>query len=269
MCKCWKKPIPPDTDSRRSPTYLLIPKDLKGKAPGMLCLHQSVESSKTEPVGLSGKPNLHYAKELSNRGYITLTPDYPRYDDYPIDIDEKGYASVTLKGIWNHIRGIDLLQSLPEVDGERIGCIGHSLAGYNTVFVSALGERIKVTVSICGFSSFVKYGGGKIAPWGSRLHPMPRVTTVYENDVAKMPFEFTEVIAAIAPRALFVDAPVHDGTFPLSGAKDCIKAAEPVYALFNARDNLVAMHLVCSHDFPPEVRKAAYVFIDNHLKPKQ
>ena len=43
-----------------------------------------------------------------------------------------------MKGIWNHMRAVDLLQSLDEVDNDRIGCIGHSLGGHNTLYVGAL-----------------------------------------------------------------------------------------------------------------------------------
>ena len=250
------------------PAYLLIPKQVRGKMPAVLCLHQSVDSDKREPVGLYGKPNLFYAKELTERGYITLTPDYPHYGDYKIDVYAKGYASVTGKGVWNHIRGLDLLQSMPEVDGTRIGCMGHSLGGYNAVFVAALDERIKVTVSSCGFCSFRKYRGGRIEPWGSPTHHMPRISTVYGNDPGRVPFDFTEILAAIAPRALFANSPVNDGAFPLEGAQDCIRAARPVFELLGVKERLVAEHPNCPHDFPPEVRERAYSFMDSVLRSK-
>ena len=57
--------------------WLLIPKTLLSdrdrKAPAMLCLHQTTQIGKDEPVGLGGNPNLHYAKELTERGYVTLS----------------------------------------------------------------------------------------------------------------------------------------------------------------------------------------------------
>src|SRR5262249_51119792 len=111
----------------RVTAYLLIPRNLKGKAPAMLCLHQTTKIGKGEPAGVGGLANLHYALELAERGYVTLAPDYPNYGDYQVDAYAKGYASATMKGIWNHMRAVDLLQTLPEVDGTRIGVIGHSL----------------------------------------------------------------------------------------------------------------------------------------------
>jgi cephalosporin-C deacetylase-like acetyl esterase len=40
-----------------------------------------------------------------------------------------------MKGIFNHMRAVDLLCSRPEVDPKRIGAIGHSLGGHNAMFV--------------------------------------------------------------------------------------------------------------------------------------
>ncbi len=70
----------------RVPAYLLIPRDLKGKAPAMLCLHQTTRIGKGEPAAVGGLKNLHYALELAERGYVTLAPDYPNFGDYRIDV---------------------------------------------------------------------------------------------------------------------------------------------------------------------------------------
>ncbi len=260
----------------RVPAWLLIPKsvlnDRNRKVPAMLCLHQTTQIGKDEPVGLGGNPNLHYAKELAERGYVTLAPDYLGGDipevsikggfgEYRTDPYALGYASGTMKGIWNHMRAIDLLQSLPFVASDRIGVIGHSLGGYNALFLAAFDERVKVVVSSCGFTSFVKYRGGDLTGWSHRGH-MPRIATVYGKDPAKMPFEFSEVLAAIAPRALFINAPLHDDIFDVTGAGDCVAAALAVYALFDKGNGLVVHHPNCRHDFPPTVREAAYRFVD-------
>jgi len=248
----------------RVPAYLFVPKGVKGKAPAMLCLHQTTGIGKGEPAGLGGDPNLHYALELAERGYVTLAPDYPNFGDYKLDVYARGYASATMKGIWNHMRAVDLLASLPEVDPERIGCIGHSLGGHNTLFLAAFDPRVRVAVTSCGFNSFLKYYGGNLAGW-SHAGYMPRIASVYGKDARRMPFDFTEVLAAIAPRAVFVSAPTKDDNFELSGVEDCLSAARPVYELFGAGDKLAAAHPACGHGFPPEARQAAYAFIDKAL----
>src|SRR5438477_9043142 len=105
-----------------------------------------------------------------------------------------------MKAIWDNMRGIDLLESVDEVDRARIGCIGHSLGGHNAMFTAVFDTRIKAIVSNCGFTSFSKYFGGNLKGWSSPRY-MPRIATVYEANPAKMPFDFMEVVAAVAPRA--------------------------------------------------------------------
>ena len=250
----------------RVPAYLLIPRQLKAKAPAMVCLHQTVEIGKREPAGLGGSTNLQYAAELARRGYVTLVPDYPGFGDYRFDAYAAGYASATMKGIWNHQRAVDLLESLPEVDGARIGAIGHSLGGHNALFLAAFEPRIRAVVTSCGFNSFFNYGDGDLTGW-SHAGYMPRIASVFGKDPRLMPFDFTEVLAAIAPRPVFINAPMRDTNFEVGGVMDCVACAGPVYRLLGAGENLVAAHPDCGHDFPPRVRQSAYDWLDSKLKP--
>jgi len=250
----------------RVPAYLLIPKQRDLKSPAMLCLHQTTEIGKGEPVGLGGKENLRYAQELAERGYVCLAPDYPRFGDYNVDVYEMGYVSASMKGVWNHMRGVDLLQSLPEVDPDRIGCIGHSLGGHNTLFVSVFDERIKVAVTSCGFTRFAKYYNGDLTGWTHKGY-MPRIDTVYGKDPAKMPFDFPDILAAIAPRHVFINAPVNDANFDVGGVKESVEAARKIFALHGAEPHLSAVYPDDEHDFPDPEREQAYAFIDTVLKP--
>ena len=249
----------------RVPAYLLVPKGLNGKAPAMLCLHQTTKIGKGEPAGVGGNPDLHYALELARRGYVTLAPDYVNFGEYDFDPYQNGYASATMKGIWNHMRAVDLLQALPEVDARRVGCIGHSLGGHNSMFLSAFDPRLKVVVSSCGFNSFFKYFNGNLTGWSHRGY-MPLISERYGKDPKRMPFDFTEVVAALAPRGFFINAPVRDGNFEVSGVKDCVRAAAPVYALLGAPARLLAAHPDAEHAFPPDIREQAYAFVDELLK---
>lgn len=250
----------------RVPAYLIIPReDLPRPHPAVLCLHQTTKIGKGEPAGLGGLPNLRYALELANRGYVTLSPDYPNFGDYKFDPYVHGYASATMKGIVNHRRAVDLLQSLPEVDPNRIGVIGHSLGGHNSLFIAAFDERLKVVVTSCGFNAFPKYFGGDLKGWSHRGY-MPRIASEFGADPKRMPFDFPDVLAAIAPRAVYVNAPLHDDNFEISGVRDCLRGAQPVFKLLGAEDKLIGIHPDCGHDFPPEVRKDAYQFIDRILR---
>lgn len=251
----------------RLPAYLMIPHDRAGRLPAMVCPHPTNVLGKGVPAGLSDKPNRGYADELANRGYVTISPDYPGFGEYLIDAYAMGYVSATMKGIWNHERAVDLLQSLPEVDPERIGSIGHSLGGHNAMFVAVFDPRIKAVVSSCGFNAFPKYYGGNLKGWSSK-HYMPRIASEYGNDPKKMPFDFPEIVAALAPRPFFVNAPLRDANFDVTGVKECMDAAAPVYELLGRKEDLAAVTPDVVHDFPPESRKAAFEFLDRALRAK-
>jgi dienelactone hydrolase len=252
----------------RVPAYLLFPQDLGPKAPAMLCPHPSGPRGKESPADFSyDSPNVHFAIELAQRGYVTLSPDYPGFGEYKYDPYAHGYVSATMKGIWNHMRAVDLLQSLPEVDGDRIGTIGQSMGGYNSLFVAVFDTRVKVIISSCGFNSFPKYYGGDLTGWSHKGH-MPRIAEVYDKDPRKMPFDFPEVVAALAPRPFFTNSPVDDINFEVSGVRDCIAAARRVYELLGAGDKLEAFYPKAGHDFPQETRTIAYAWLDRLLGQK-
>jgi acetyl esterase/lipase len=202
---------------------------------------------------------------FAERGYVTLAPDYPSFGEYPFDFAHSGFPSGSLKAVWNNLRAVDLLQSLPEVDPERLGVIGHSLGGHNAMFTAVFDERLRAVVSNCGFTSFPKYYRGNLRGWTSDRY-MPRIATVYGLKPERVPFDFPEVVAALAPRAFLAVAPLHDDNFEVSGVKDCLAAARPVYELLGAADHLSAYYADCGHDFPPDSRKVACAWLDRWLK---
>jgi hypothetical protein len=252
----------------RLPLYLLVPKRPTGKMPAILCLHPTDRAlGKDVVAGRGAKSDLHYAVHLAERGYVTLAPDYVNMGEYRFDPYAHGYASATMKGIWNHMRCVDLLRSMPDVDGERIGAIGHSLGGHNSMFLAAFDTRVKCVVSSCGFCSFPTYMKGDLTGW-SHAGYMPRIRTDFGRDPAKMPFDFPEVVAALAPRPFLACAPVGDSNFDVQGVKDCLAAAGPVYDLLGAGNRLRGVYPDAGHDFPPPARQAAYEWLDLWLKHK-
>ena len=255
-----------DSSDRRVHAYLLIPDGLLEPAPAVLCLHQTTPIGKEEPAGLGTRENLQYAKHLTERGYVTLAPDYPSFGEYKYDFPvSDGYISGSMKAIYDNIRAVDLLVSLKEVDKTRIGCIGHSLGGHNSIFTAVFEPRIKAVVSNCGFTRFHKYYGGKLKGWTSTRY-MPLIDTQYGNDPDRVPFDFPELLAALAPRAFLASSPTGDDNFEVSGVRDSIASAQPIFKLLGAEAKLQANYPDCAHDFPLEVRDVAYKFLDEQLK---
>jgi dienelactone hydrolase len=258
----------------RVESYLLVPERRGGKRPATLALHSTHPTGKDFAMGLKGDTSQPYARELAQRGYVVIAPDYwpmGHYRNKKYDPYQRGYASGAIKGVWSHMRALDVLESLPEVDADRIGCIGHSLGGYNTIFLSVQEPRVKAMVSNAGYNSFVEYaaspyGGGDLANWALDKH-IRRIRTIYNNDPAAVPCDFPELIAAIAPRPFLTIAPKQDDIFVLPGVNKCLEAARPVYELLGAGNNLQARFPDDAHNFPESERRAAYEFLDRFLKP--
>lgn len=251
----------------RVPAYLLVPNTLQAPAPAMLCLHPTnFELGKAQICGMGGKPSRFYAHELAELGFICLAPDYPSFGDYKYDFTntQTGYASGTMKAIWDNVRAIDLLESLPIVRHDAIGCIGHSLGGHNALFTAALDGRIRCVVSSCGFNAFADYYGGDLTGWTSPRY-MPLIRTRYQNDPQQVPFDFGEVLAAISPRPIFVNAPLNDANFAVVGVRKCQASVEPIYKLLDAERELTFVYPASDHDFPDMVRQQAYEWLTDKL----
>jgi cephalosporin-C deacetylase-like acetyl esterase len=99
--------------------------------------------------------------------------------------------------IWDGMRAIDYLLTRREVDGERIGCAGHSGGGTLTLFISALDERVRCAVV---------NEGGTGHRWPIRLRPESRLgpSDVEQNlfPAAVHGVDLCDLHVAIAPRPL-------------------------------------------------------------------
>lgn len=260
-----KAPVPRGTDGSSS----------TAKRPAVLGLHQTTAVGKDEPAGVNGDPQLQYARELADRGYIVLAPDYPSFGEHPWDFGVHGppddqdpfartvgrYASGTMKAIWDNLRAVDYLETLPEVDAQRIGCIGHSLGGHNAIFTAVIDTRLKVIVSSCGFCTFTK---DDVPSWTGPRY-MPRIASVYGNDAGQVPFDFTELIASLSPRPFLACAATADNDFDVEGVREVMQSAAPIYELYGCPEHLQAEYPEAPHSFPQATRERAYLFIDRHL----
>ena len=251
----------------RVPAYLLIPRDLGAPVPAMLCLHQTTTIGKDEPAGLGGKPSLHYAHELANRGYVCIVPDYPSFGDYSYNFSAANhpYASGSMKAIWNNVRAIDVLETLKFVDHDRIGVIGHSLGGHNALFTAAFEQRLRAIVTSCGFTAFHHYYEGNLKGWTSDRY-MPRIRELYSNSPDRVPFDFYEVVGALAPRPLFVNAPLRDGNFAVVGVQKIEREVGRIYEIFRQPEHLRFVYPDEAHAFPDEVRNEVYDWLDQQFR---
>ena len=258
----------------RVPAYLLIPKAAHkpGAEPvkGILALHATDDTlGHGVVVGLGGTPYPPYASELAERGFVVLAPSYPLLANYQPDLRSFNWQSGTLKAVWDNIRSLDLLDSMPEVKHGAYGVIGHSLGGHNAVFTAVYEQRLKVVVTSCGLDSFLDYYHGDEAVWQpgkgwTQTRYMPRLAA-YRGELEKIPFDFHELIGALAPRTVLIVAPLKDSNFQAASVDRIVEAARPVYRLYQKEKNLRLEHPDCAHDFPKEMRERAYALFESEL----
>ena len=261
--------------NERVPAYLLIPKaaltNPAARLPAVLALHQTHNAGQKVVVGLGNSTNDEYGVALAQRGFVVLAPPYTMLADYWPDVTALGYRSGTMKAIWNNIRGLDLLASLPFVKTNRgFGTIGHSLGGHNSVFTAVFDERLTVVASSCGLDSFTDYYDGDPKNWRPergwcQTRYMPALTN-YAGRLTEIPFDFPELIGALAPRTCFINAPLGDTNFRWRSVDAVAAAARPVYELHGASEKLIVEHPDCGHLFPPTMRERAYQLLETTLK---
>lgn len=257
----------------RVPAYLIYSESAATdgqRHPGILGLHQTHAAGRKVVVGLGNSPDDAYGVELARRGYVVLAPAYPQLADYAPDIRGAGFQSGTMMAIWNNSRGLDLLASLPFVGTNGFGSIGHSLGGHNGLFTAAFDERIRVVVTSCGFDSFRDYYDGNPSVWAEergwcQLRYMPGLLA-YRGRLQDLPFDFTDVLGAIAPRTVFVNAPKGDSNFRWKSVDRVVESVRPLWSTPVQQPPPEVVHPDCPHRFPPEQRQQAYAILDRVLK---
>jgi glucuronyl esterase-like protein len=273
------------------PALLLRPKNLRGKAPVVLCPHQTTQAGKREPAGLAGNPQLHSALHLVQRGFVTLTYDAicfgerheaasGHYGDAIPFYRKHPRWSLLGKMIWDLSRAIDYIETLDFVDATRIGSVGHSHGGITTLFAMAFDERIKAGASNCGFDTFRI--DGNTWRWSRATALLPRLgfyisnpaltmdfyRAVPDSEVIQTPFEMHEVLALVAPRPLFLSTSDEDFVFPNGGwsSRRALARVKPVYKLLGSEERLSSYFFDGGHNFPGDASSNAYAWLDRWLK---
>jgi dienelactone hydrolase len=255
----------------RVSAYLFLPEGA-GPRPAVLCVHQhhrEFHLGKSEPAGLAGNPDQGYALELARRGYVTLAPDVLGFEErqHPTlrGQDYERFAAMRLltegsslqaKMLGDLMRAVDYLGTRKEVNARRIGCLGHSLGGQETLFLAATDRRIAAAVSSCGFSSYqALFAAG-----------------INHNFAAYVPGllqygDLDRVLSLVAPRPFLALAGDADPIFPLAGVRETVRQAKRAYGRNGQRLQLEVQP--GGHAFSPPMREAAYAWLDRWLNPKE
>lgn len=260
-------------DGDRVPAYVLVPPG-PGPYPAVLALHPTDGAGKADVATCNGRERRRYGIELVERGYVVLAPDTITAGEriaageHPFQtapfVAARPEVSPIGKILADHRQAVAVLASLEYVEDARIGALGHSLGGYNAWFLASLDDRVRAVVSSCGFATFA--GDPDLHHWGQRdwFSHFPLLSVDLEQ--GHVPFEFHEVIALVAPRPLFTWLTTGDQYFPnWVESMQGLEEVNRVYAELGRADHHVTWLGHGPHDFPDQVRQAAYAFLDHHL----
>jgi dienelactone hydrolase len=262
----------------RVPAWLLTPHGVAppGGWPALVAVHQHAnryDLGKAEPAGLAGDPMYHYGRELCQRGYVVLCPDLLCFEERRpareartaregaenerFEFTKRVLSGSCLQTKYLHdlTCAVDLLASLPSVNRERLGVIGHSLGGLQALWLAWYDARIMVAVSSCGFGLLRTLVRDAINHGFATY--VPGLLDVCDLDM---------VAAGVAPRAFMLTAGESDPLFPSDGVRIIATATRRQYAAAGASERFEAILFPDGHSFPDEVKAEAYAFLDRWLR---
>jgi len=230
------------TIKRKINIIITIPKTSKNKLPAVVCI-----------AGHGGNRYSVYEKEsvyhgfgtsLAEKGYITISADVGQHTVYE--------QNRTLMGerLWDLMRCIDYLESLPLVDKSRIGCAGLSLGGEMVMWLAAMDQRIKVTVS----SGFLT-----VMDQMEQNHCMCWKFTGLRELV-----DFADIYSLIAPRFLQCQNGLKEPTdaFTPELAAKAMKEIKLIYQDYSKKENVDLVIHEGGHEI---ALSELLTFIDAHL----
>lgn len=239
--------------------YLLRPAKPGGMRPGVVAMHSTVDHSILQPAGVQGKPEKAFGLKLAQRGVVTICPrNYLWPTNHKIRarqeaerfLKRRPRSTGMAKMLFDAQVAVDILGSLPEVDTQRLGAVGHSLGAKEALYLAAFDERIRATVSSEGGV------GQKFSNWNAAWYLGSQI------DKPEFTDRHHEVLALVAPRAFLLiggDSADGDQSWPY------IERVLPVYRLYGEPPRLGLLNHRKGHAVPPIAEKRIYEWLDAYL----
>ena len=260
----YEKVVYTTAEDVQVPAWLLIPENVATPAPGIICLHghggpygkdpvAHVDHGEEELARTIKNYNYDYGLQLAKRGFVTLCPDARGFGERREGFRRFGKRdgcnvngimtflfgmNLTALNTWDDMRGLDYLGSRPEVDADRLGCIGLSLGGTRSMYLSAVDERVKASSVVCYLTTFKQYALIQGNFCGSQFVP----------GVLKYA-EVSDLCGLIAPRPLLIESGIQDGGFPIEAAREAYAHLESIYAAAQVSESLWLDEFDGGHQF--------------------
>jgi dienelactone hydrolase len=230
---------------------LYRPLGKQGKFPGMLAPHGHAQYGRLEHGPLFSVPSrgINHAKQ----GYVVFAYDMIGYNDTMQIPHAFGGPREQLWGIgplglqlWNSMRALDFVQSLPDVDPGKIVVTGESGGGTQTFLLCAVDSRPKWSAPV-NMISLLMQGGSPC-----ENAPNLRVDT---NNV--------EIGALMAPKPMLMVSATGDWT--RNTPKEEFPAIKAIYDLYGKGDQVETIQIDAPHNYNRESREAVYRFMGKHV----
>jgi pimeloyl-ACP methyl ester carboxylesterase len=178
--------------------------------------------------------------------------------------------SVLGKHIEDTLAAVEALQKIDFIDPKRIYLLGYATGAMTALHAAALDERIAGVVSVAGFTPMrldsASKGTGGVGRWSIWLPFQPKLGA-FVGQETRIPYDYHDVLALIAPRPAMIFAPKIDTQATFADVKQCVDEAGAVYELFAAMDKLQLHELDDYNHFSPESQQVVYEKLKRMIEP--
>jgi len=255
------------------PALLYVPDRITdGKAPGIVSISgHHYKASKAADFVQARNVN------LVKRGCVVLSYDYMNCFERNTGGDGDGHDPVPNGGGNDHgisafsfslrcpttleildaRRALDVLAARAEVDADRLGFTGESGGSNSTYWVSALDDRVKLSVPVCSVSTF-DYWIDKDRNWDWHQRP-PGARRIVDIGV---------LLALRAPRPTLIVTSkrrTDDLEFPWEEAERSYQWARRVYEVYGAGDKIAHIESPTRHGYQEDKRANLYAWVEREL----